>query len=88
MPDKGLAGAQLCWHSSTAPSGSSAALDQLSYGNQSAQLQNISSPAAISQLVCSGAALFTLVAVCGLSCNVSAHLHYTVNSLAGKALLG
>ena len=42
MPDQGLAGAQLCGHSSTAPSGSSAALDQLSYGNQSAQLQNIS----------------------------------------------
>ncbi len=69
-------------------SGSSAALDQLSYNNQSAQLQYISSPAAISQLLCSGAALSTLVAVCRPSCNVSAHLHYTVNSLAGKAPLG
>ncbi len=69
-------------------SGSSAALEQLSYNDQSAQLQYISSPAAISQLVCSGAALFTLVAVCRLSCTVSAHLQYTVNSLAGKAPLG
>ena len=37
-------------------SGSSAVLHQLSYHNQSAQLQYISSPAATSQLVCSGAA--------------------------------
>ena len=35
--------------------------------------------------MCSGAVLLTLVAVCQLSCNVSAHLQYTVNSLAGKA---
>ncbi len=69
-------------------SGSSAALDQLSYNIQSAQLQYISSPAAISQLVCSGAALYTLVPVCRLSRNVSARLHNTVNSLAGKAQLG
>ncbi len=68
-------------------SGSSAALDQVSYQIQSAQLRYISSPAAISQLVCSGAALLPLVAVCQLSCNVSAHLQYTVNSLAGKAEL-
>ena len=68
-------------------SGSSAALDQVSYQIQSAQLWYISSPAAISQLVCSCAALSTLVAVCQLSCDVSAHLQYTVNSLAGKAEL-
>lgn len=39
---------------------SSAALDQLSYNNQSAELQYISSPAAMSQLVCSGAAILYL----------------------------
>ncbi len=64
-------------------SGSSAALDQLSYNNQSAQLQYISSPAAISQFVCSGAALFTLVAVCRLSCNVSGQESAHLCHLAG-----
>ena len=66
-------------------SGSSAALDQVSYQIQSAQLRYISSPAAISQFVCSAATRLTLVAVRQLSCNLSAHLQYTVNSLAGKA---